>query len=115
MGESRETLAIVEGDCPPGGAAAVLEAANGCDDPLRRSLEAMVELSEADATAARRMLWRLQADWPTLAQLERQVGGDPVQAALRVGAAIQLARAELSSSAPDLRGRLPELLELLKD
>lgn len=113
MGESRETLAVVEGACPRGGAAGVMAAANATADPMRSSLEAMVELSEEDAEAARQALWRLQADWPALEQLERQIGGDPVQAALRVGAAIQLARAELASPAPHLRGRLPELLELL--
>lgn len=113
MGESRETLAVVESACPRGGAAGVLEAANATAEPLRASLEAIVELSEADPEAARQALWRLQADWPTLEMLERQIGGDPVQAALRVGAGIQLARAELSSPAPYLRGRLPELMELL--
>ena len=75
---------------------------------------AIVELSEEDAGAARQALWRLQADWPTLERLERQVGGQPEQAALRVGAAIHLARAELSSPDPHLRQRLPELLDLLK-
>ncbi|HVY96942.1 MAG TPA: hypothetical protein VHA54_08290 [Solirubrobacterales bacterium] len=113
MGESRETLAVVEDACPHGGAAGVMEAANATADPLRTSLEVIVELSEEDVEAARQALWRLQADWPTLEQLERQIGGDPVQAALRVGAAIQLARAELASPAPRLRSRLPELIELL--
>lgn len=113
MRESRETLAVVEGACPCGGVAGAMEAASATADPLRTGLEAMVELSEEDAEAARQALWRLQADWPTLERLEHQIGGDPVQAALRVGAAIQLARAELGSPAPHLRGRLPELLELL--
>ena len=113
MGESRETLAVVEGACPRGGAARVMEAANATADPLRAGQEAIVALSEEDAEAARQALWHLQADWPTLERLERQIGGDPVQAALRVGAAIQLARAELASPAPRLRDRLPELMDLL--
>jgi len=81
--------------------------------PLRADLEAIVELSEADPTAARQALWCLQADWPALERIERQVGGEPEQAALRLGAAIHLARAELASPKPELRRRLPELLELL--
>lgn len=113
MGESREALAVVEGACPRGGAAGVMEAASATPDPMRTSLEAVVALSEEDAEAARQALWRLQADWVALEQLERQIGGDPVQAALRVGAAIQLARAELASPAPHLRDRVPELMNLL--
>ena len=113
MQESRESLAVVAGDCPIGGATAVVDAAERAPEPLRANLEAIVELSEADPEAARQALWRLQADWPTLERLERQVGGEPEQAALRIGAAIHLARAELSSAAPRLRQRMPELLELL--
>jgi hypothetical protein len=79
----------------------------------REALEELVELSEADPDAARQALWRLQGDWPKLEQLERQLGGEPEQAALRVGAAIQMARAELASPAPHLRQRLPQLLQLL--
>jgi len=80
---------------------------------LRADLDAIVELSESDPTAARQALWCLQANWPALERIERQVGGEPEQAALRLGAAIHLARAELASPAPELRRRLPELLELL--
>ena len=113
MRESRETLAVVEGGCTTGNPIAAADAAEGASEPLRPYLEAIVELSEKDAEAARQALWRLQADWPTLERLERQVGGGPDQAALRVGAAIHLARAELSSPDPRLRERLPELLHLL--
>lgn len=79
----------------------------------REALWELVELSETDPEAARQALWRLQGDWPQLERLERQVGGEPEQAALRVGAAIQMARAELTSPAPRLRQRLPELMQLL--
>ena len=44
---------------------------------------------------AREALWRLQADWKTRKLLEPHIGGEPTQAALRLGAAIQIARAEL--------------------
>ena len=146
MRESREALAMVEGSCPRSDLIAAVDAAEGTPEPLRTSLEAIVELSEEDAGAARQALWRLQAEMParvavdtrfsdelehvlmagadiflmpsqyepTLERLERQVGGQPEQAALRVGAAIHLARAELSSPDPHLRQRLPELLDLLK-
>jgi hypothetical protein len=80
----------------------------------REALEELVELSEADPEKARQALWRLQGDWPQLERLERQVGGEPEQAALRVGAAIHMARAELALPAPRLRQRLPELMELLE-
>ena len=49
----------------------------------------------------------------TLKRLERGLGGDPTRAALRIGATIHLARAELSSPAPQLRRRLPEMMEWL--
>lgn len=113
MRESREALAVVEGGCTSSDLIAAVDAAEGTPEPLRTNLEAIVELSEEDAAAARQALWRLQADWPTLERLERQVGGGPEQAAFRVGAAIHLARAELSSPDPHLRQRLPELLEML--
>lgn len=113
MGESREVLAVVEGGCARGGITAAIDAAERDAEPLRTNLDAIVELSEEDAEAARQALWRLQADWPSLERLERQVGGDPEQAALRVGAAIHLARAELSAPDPHLRQRMPELLALL--
>ena len=92
MQESREAPATVAAEC---------------------TLESLVELSETDPGAARQALWRLQADWPALERLEREVGGEPEQAAMRVGAAIHLARAELASPAPHLRQRLPELRQLL--
>jgi alkanesulfonate monooxygenase SsuD/methylene tetrahydromethanopterin reductase-like flavin-dependent oxidoreductase (luciferase family) len=111
--ESREALAVVEDGCTLGDITAAVDAAERSPEPLRTNLEAIVELSEEDAEEARQALWRLQADWPTLERLERQVGGQPEQAALRVGAAIHLARAELSSPAPQLRQRMPELLEML--
>jgi hypothetical protein len=111
--ESRETLVVVKSEPACDGFAGVLDAAGTTADPLRTSLEAIVELSEADPQRARQALWRLQADWQALERLEEQIGGEPAQAALRVGAAIHVARAELASPAPRLRDRLPELLELL--
>jgi hypothetical protein len=70
-------------------------------------------MAEVDPEGARMALWRLQTDWETLAIMEERLGGEPTQAALRIGAAIQLARAELASPAPQLRRLLPEMLEWL--
>jgi hypothetical protein len=79
-------------------------------DQLRAGLEAICEIAEQDPVAAREGLWRLQGDWRALELLEPHVGGRPNLAAFRLGAAIQLARAELATARPQLRRRLPELM-----
>jgi hypothetical protein len=89
------------------------EAAEESTEPVLGGIEAAIAMAEGDPDAARAVLWRLQGDWPTLERMAEQVGGEPTQAALRVGAAIQLARAELASPEPQLRRLLPELLDWL--
>jgi hypothetical protein len=89
------------------------EAADDAAEPVRAGVEAAVAIAELDPDGARAALWNLQADWKTLKLLEERVGGEPTQAALRVGAAIQLIRAELASPAPQPRRCLPELMEWL--
>jgi hypothetical protein len=111
--ESREALLIVPDACYPDAVARILEAADHADEPVRAGAEAMVAMAELNPKGARAALWRLQTDWPTLKRLEEHLGGEPTQAALRIGAAIHLARAELASPAPQLRRRLPELMEWL--
>jgi hypothetical protein len=111
--ESREALLIVPDACYPDAVARAFEAADHSTEPVQAGIEAVIAMAELNPEGARAALWRLQTDWPTLKRLEEHVGGQPTQAALRVGAAIQLARAELSSPAPQLRQRLPELLEWL--
>jgi hypothetical protein len=111
--ESREALLVVPDACYPDAVAQVFEAADHSDDPVRAGAEAIVAMAELNPDGARAALWRLQTDWTTLNRLEGYVGGEPTQAALRIGAAIQLARAELASPAPQLRQRLPELMEWL--
>jgi hypothetical protein len=113
MGESREALLIVPDVCYPDAVARVFEAADHASEPVRAGAEVLVAMAELNPKGARAALWRLQTDWPTLKRLEEHVGGEPTQAALRIGAAIHLARAELSSPTPQLRQRLPELLEWL--
>jgi nitrogenase molybdenum-iron protein alpha/beta subunit len=90
-----------------------LEVAERSREPVKAGVEAIVAMAEVDPEGVRAALWRLQADWGTLERLEEQLGGEPVQTALRIGAAIHLARAELASPAPQLRQRLPELMEWL--
>ncbi len=113
MEESRERLLLVRDDLYADAFAAVYEAAYRAPEPLRAGVEAAVAIAELNPQDARAGLWRLQADWETLKLVESHVGGGPTQAALRLGAAIQLARAELASPAPQLRRRLPELMEWL--
>jgi hypothetical protein len=113
MGETRQALLGVPDGCYPRAVARVCEAAASSADPLRAGVEAVVALAERDPETARAALWRLQADWRMLKRLEDHVNGSPTQATLRIGAAIQLARAELASPAPQLRRRLPEMMEWL--
>jgi hypothetical protein len=111
--KSREALLIVPDPCYPDAVARVFAAAGEASEPVRAGVEAIVAMAELDPEGARAALWRLQTDWATLRCLEQQVGGEPTQAALRIGAAIHLARAELASPQPQLRRRLPELMEWL--
>jgi hypothetical protein len=106
VGESRETLLTVSDPCYPDAVARALEAAEHSPEPVQAGVEAVVAMAELDPEGARAALWRLQTDWQTLQRIEEQ-------AALRIGAAIHLARAELASPAPQLRRRLPELMEWL--
>jgi hypothetical protein len=113
VAKSREALLIVPDPCYPNALAQVFEAAAGADEPVQAVVEALVSMAEPDPEGARAALWRLQTDWTTLRRLERGLGGDPTQAALRIGATIHLARAELGSPEPQLRRRLPEMMEWL--
>jgi len=111
--EGRERLLLVQDDRYADAFAEVYEAAEQAPEPLRAGVEAIVAIAELNPAGAREGLWRLQADWTTLKLLEQHVGGEPTEAALRLGAAIQIARAELASPTPQLRRRLPELMEWL--
>jgi hypothetical protein len=111
--KTKETLAAVSEARYPTAVAQALAAAESAPEPERAGVEAVVVLAELDPEGARTALWRLQSDWATLQRLEEHVGGEPDLATLRVGAAIHLARSELASPAPQLRERLPELMEWL--
>jgi hypothetical protein len=105
-------LALVE-SCYSVVVAQALEIADRSPDPVQNGIEAAIAMAELDPIAARAVLFRLLGDWNTLERLEEHVGGEPTKATLQVGAAIQSARAELASPAPELRRLLPELLEWL--
>ena len=113
MGEARKPMLIAPDSCYPDAVARAFAVADGSREPVQAGIEAVVAMSEVDPKGARVALWRLLADWPTLVQLEERLGESSAQAALRIGAAIQVARSELSSPAPQLRRRLPEMLEWL--
>jgi hypothetical protein len=112
--ESRGALLVVPDACYAEAVARISDVASHASEPLRASAEALVAMSELNPKGIRSALWRLQTDWPTLKRLEEQIGGEPTQAALRIGAAIHLVRAELASPAPQLRRRLPELMQWLR-
>jgi hypothetical protein len=107
-------LLLVSDSYYPYAVARTCEAADASSEPVRAGVEAIIAMAELDPQSAREALWRLQADWGAQERLEKLVGGRPIEAALRIGAAIHLARAELASPMPQLRSRLPELMELLE-
>lgn len=113
MGVGGERLVIVRDERYASAFSEVYEAVGRSPEPLRAGVEAIVAIAELRPEDAREALWRLQGDWKTLRLLESHLGGGSTEATLRLGAAIQLARAELASPRPQLRRRLPELLEWL--
>jgi hypothetical protein len=111
--KSPEALLMVPDRCYPDAVARALAAADRASEPVQAGIEAAIAMAEVNPEGARAALWRLQADWSMLKVLDERVGGAPTLAALRIGAAIHLARAELASPAPQLRRLLPELMEWL--
>lgn len=83
-------------------------------DRVRAGLTALIETAETDPAAARSALRELRADHYRLGRLEAWLGGDPDRTTFGLGAAIQLADAELASPIPDLEALLPELLRWLE-
>lgn len=81
---------------------------------VRKLLEITIAFAEADPERAREALWMLRDEE---AMIERLVGCmecSPERATLALGAAFQIAHAELASAKPDLRSRVPELLRWLE-
>lgn len=83
------------------------------DDRVRAGLEALIVMAETDPAAARSALRDLRGDHVRLAKIEAWIGGDPNRTTFALGAAIQIADAELASSEPDLEALAPDLLRWL--
>jgi len=116
MGEGREFAAVLDGSLDARLVERVLGAAAeaSAGESVRSALGAVVEITEADPEGTREALWALRGDAVALERLEKGLGLGPERATLALGAAIQLVSAELSSSEPDLRSRVPELLRWLE-
>lgn len=84
------------------------------EDRVRAGLEALIEIAETDPAAARSALHELRSDHLRLSRLEAWLGGDPDRTTFGLGAAMQLADAELASSTPALDDLVPELLRWLE-
>lgn len=83
-------------------------------DRIRAGLEVAVAIAETDLAAARSALRELRSDHERLARLEAWLGGDRSRATFSLGAAIQIADAELGAEAPDLERLVPDLLRWLE-
>jgi hypothetical protein len=81
---------------------------------VRDAVETAIDIAESDPREAREVLWSLRGDAACLQRLEAGLQMSPERATLAIGAAIQIASAELASVAPDLRGRTDELLRWLE-
>jgi hypothetical protein len=77
---------------------------------VRDAVEKAIDVAETDPAGAREALWSLRGDRVTMERLEAHLSLSTKRAIFALGAAIQLADAELASPDPDLRSRAPELL-----
>jgi hypothetical protein len=116
MTEGRGPMAVVESRLDEQLVERMLESATAGPpaERVRDAVETAIDIAEADPRGAREALWSLRGDCVSLRRLEAGLAMTPERATLAIGAAIQLADAELSSPAPDLRGRTDELLRWLE-
>jgi len=115
MGESREALLVAADRCYADSVERAIEVHDtSSEDPVRAGIAAAIEMAEDNPDGARSVLWKLQSDWEMLERLQERLGGEPTLSALRIGAAIHIARSELASPSPHLRERLPEILSWLE-
>jgi hypothetical protein len=110
VGKSRERLVLVPDNRYANSYEEVYAEAERAPDSLRAGVEAIVAIAEQNPRDAREGLWRLQGDWRAWDLLEPYFECGSNQMALRLGAAIQVARSELASPNPQLQRKLPELL-----
>lgn len=114
--DAREVGAVLDGRLDQRLADRVLEAAVDAapGERVREAVAQVVEIAEVDPEGTREALWALRGNADALDRLEAGLELSPSRATLALGAAIQLASAELASTAPDLAGREPELLRWLE-
>jgi len=113
MGHAAEAMAAAVDGCYANAVGRAFAAADESADPVRGGIEAAIAMAETNPTAARAVLWRLLGDSQAWEMMKEILGGQEIQATLRIGAAIHLALAELTSPAPQLHRLLPELMEWL--
>jgi hypothetical protein len=116
MEEGRELAAVLDGSLDERLAKQILAAAEEAParERIQAGVEAFVEAAEIDPEGTAAALAALRADATAQQRLERSLGLPEARATLALGAAIQLARAELAGPEPDLRRRSPELLRWLE-
>lgn len=116
MEEGRELAVVLDSRLDERLVERVLSAAEEApaEERLRAGVEAVVAIAELDPEGTNEALAVLRTDPVALERLEKGLGLSPKSATLALGAALQLARAELSSADPDLGSRLPELLRWLE-
>jgi hypothetical protein len=116
MTEGRGVAGVVDGRLDERLVERALEAASDAppEGRIREAVKTVVDISELDPEGTRAALWSLHANRDAVDRLEASLGLDPARATLALGAAIQLARTELAEPDPDLRSRLPELLDWLE-
>lgn len=116
MTEGRAVSAVVDGQLDEQLVERALSAPADASPALRIRdvVERAIDVAEADPARAREVLWSLRGDRVTMERLEAHLSLSTKRAILALGAAIQLADAELASPDPDLRSRTPELLSWLE-
>lgn len=116
MTEGRGSTAVVESRLDARVVERMLESATAGPpaERVRDAVETAIDIAESDPREAREVLWSLRGDPVSLQRLEAGLQMSPERATLAIGAAIQIASAELASVTPDLRGRTDELLRWLE-
>lgn len=112
MTEGRAVSAVLDGRLDERMVNRALEAAAHVprERQIRDAIEQVIDVAERDPVGTREALWSLRGDRTTMERLEAHLSLGAKRATFALGAAIQLAGAELASPDPDLRSRAPELL-----
>jgi hypothetical protein len=114
--EGTKSAPLVEGQLDEGIVKRAIAAAEEVppEERVRVGLTVLIEVAETDPAAARSALRKLRGDHARLSRIEAWLGGDPDRTTFGLGAAIQLADAELSSDNPDLVTLAPDLVRWLE-